>query len=388
MMEHLRPVRVLVTSSRMPFALDAIHKLSSASHEVHACDIYASAPGSHSRYLAGHYTTASPSQDTPRFVADVARIAGQHDIDMILPTFEEGFYLSYHRDRLPGGLFTAEFKTLSRLHDKDTFQQLARSLGLPVPETVIATSDASLAEAIARWPRWFARAAFSRGGVGCLTNTGPLAAQHDVADIHPSEASPWLVQPFVDGPMICTYSLVHDGEVAAHCTYRAPRQWEGSTGIQFESIDGARALEIARPIARELRYTGQMSLDFVEGEEGLTLIECNPRMTDGLLLMSPDAFSDGLFSPGGESRLVPPGDVVQLDFAVFGQMFREGIGGVPDSIHDLARVRDPAQGWHDHMPALYSFLALCHHERLSVKEHEGLFEAMADGVTWDGQPIA
>ena len=44
-------MRVLVTSSRMPFALDAIRKLGERGHEVFACDSYEASPGSHSNYL-------------------------------------------------------------------------------------------------------------------------------------------------------------------------------------------------------------------------------------------------------------------------------------------------------------------------------------------------
>jgi len=45
------------------------------------------------------------------------------------------------------------------------------------------------------------------------------------------------------------------------------------------------------------------------------------------------------------------------------------------------------RGWRDSMPKLYSFLALCRFERLSLRDREQLFVAMADGITWDGQPI-
>ena len=66
-------MRVLITSSRMPFALDAIRKLGSQGHEAFATDSYKTSPGSHSRYLAGHFATASPSADQAQFADDVAR---------------------------------------------------------------------------------------------------------------------------------------------------------------------------------------------------------------------------------------------------------------------------------------------------------------------------
>ena len=69
-------------------------------------------------------------------------------------------------------------------------------------------------------------------------------------------------------------------------------------------------------------------------------------------------------------------------------MFDEGLKGAPSTIHDLVKIRGSDRGWHDQLPNLYSFLAFCHHERLSLKEHEKLQVAMYEDVSWDGEPIA
>lgn len=392
-------MRLLITSSRMPFALDAIRKLGETGHEVYACDSYAAAPGSHSKYLAGHFTTASASGDPEAFVADVERSASENGIELIVPMFEEVFYLAAQHERVSKAapLYAPPFRTLARVHDKGTFQELCEKLGLRTPQTVLAHSPGELRDAIARFPRYFARAAFSRGGVGLLTNTGPLAGHLSPDDAHPTEANPWLVQEFVDGPMHCTYSCVHGGRVASHMAYRAPRQWEHSTGIEFVSVDPSDTLPTVTELAAELDWDGQMSLDFVDSGDSLVMIECNPRPTDGVLLMTAEELERGLMptaatgtaagSPGDETLLVPAGRSEELDFAVFGQLFREPLKEVPGSIHDLATVRGTDSGWRDSLPKLYSFLAFAHHERLSLRERKGLFEAMADGITWDGQPI-
>jgi glutathione synthase/RimK-type ligase-like ATP-grasp enzyme len=382
-------VKVLVTSSRMPFAIGMIRKLADAGHSVYASDAYALAPGSHSHYLAGHFVTASPRDDTERFVADVERIATDNEIDVIVPAFEEAFYLATQHDRLSHAarLYAAPFATLARLHDKAVFQALTTRLGLRTPETLVARSDEELRSQIERFPRYFARAAFSRGGVGLLTNTGPLAGHVAIEDCNPTPESPWLVQEFVDGPMLCTYTTFHDGTPTAHCTYRAPRQWEHSTAIQFLSVAGDETLRVARAIASELDYSGQMSLDFVDSDGELYLIECNPRATDGVLLVPDSDLAEGILDERRELTAVEPGQEVQLDLAVFGQMFREGLREIPRSIHDIARVRDADAGWHDHMPTLYSFLAFAHHERLKLRERKALFVAMSEDISWDGEPI-
>lgn len=382
-------MRVLITSSRMPFALDAIRKLGERGHEVYASDSYEASPGNHSRYLAGHFVTGSPSADPAGFAADVERIATENEIELVLPMFEEVFYLAAQHERLSAvtKLYAPPFRTLAQVHDKGTFQELCDRLEIRTPQTDLAHSQDELTDAIGRFPAYFARAAFSRGGIGLLTNTGPLAGHLQPGDCHPTEANPWLVQEFVDGPMQCTYSALHQGKVASHMSYRAPRQWEHSTGIQFLSVDAKDTLPIVERLGTDLHWDGQMSLDFIETDDGLSMIECNPRPTDGVLLMTAEELERGLLAPDQDVLLVPPEREEQLDFAVCAQIFREPLQEAPKTIHDLARIHGTDRGWRDSMPKLYSFLALCRFERLSLQDREQLFVAMADGITWDGQSI-
>jgi hypothetical protein len=374
----------------MPFALAVLRRLGEAGHEVFSSDTYDAAPGNHSRYVTAHLVTASPRADTERFVEQIAGFCSQKGIDVIVPTWEEAFYLATGRERLEreAALFTPRFETLAQVHDKHSFEQLVERLGIRAPDGVTVRSDEELREAMARWPRYFGRGVYSRGGVTLLTNTGPLAGRVRPEDVHPTPDAPWLLQEFVDGPMVCTYSTLHGGRVTAHCTYRAPRQFHHSTGVQFESVDGTETLAVVERLGGELGYTGQMSLDFVQSERGLMIIECNPRTTDGALLMEAGELAGGLLDPGRELAMVPPGRLSQLDFAVVGAMFSDGLRDVPGSIHDLLRIPGADRGWHDELPNLYSFLAFCHHERLSLREHEKLQVAMYEDVSWDGEPIA
>ena len=382
-------MRLLITTSRMPFALDLIRKLGDRGHEVFATDCYDEAPGSHSRYLQGHFTTAPASDDPTAFAADIARIASENEIERVLPMFEEVFYLAAHSDEINAAtrLYAPPFRTLARVHDKGTFQELCEQLEIRTPQTVLAHDQSELKAAIERFPSYFARAAFSRGGVGLLTNTGPLAGKMSPEDAHPTEASPWLVQEFVDGPMHCTYSALHDGKVSSHMSYRAPRQWEHSTAISFLSVDPGDTLPVVERLGRELGWDGQMSLDFVDSGDGLMMIECNPRPTDGVLLMSGEELERALLTPLDEPLLIEAGREEQLDFAVFGQMFSEPLKEVPQSIHDLVSIRGSDRGWRDALPRLYSFLAFAHSARANFGQHKQLLAAMADGITWDGQAI-
>jgi hypothetical protein len=113
---------------------------------------------------------------------------------------------------------------------------------------VVVTSDEELREVTGRFNRYFARGALSRGGVCCLTNTGPLAGALDIDEVHPTPASPWLMQPFVEGETVWTSSTVREGRVSSRLMDRIPRPRTHSTGIQFEAIDATESLKLTEPI--------------------------------------------------------------------------------------------------------------------------------------------
>jgi hypothetical protein len=373
----------------MPFALDMVRKLAAEGHAVYAADDHPLSPGNHSKYATGHFVYPSPRRDTAGFLAELERIVREHQIDVIVPAFEETFYISTQIERLSrfAKVFASPFPVLARLHDKGAFQRLVTQLGLPVPETVLVTSRDELREATGRLGSYFARAAFSRGGVCCLTNTGPLAGWLDMDEVHPTPASPWLVQPFVEGETVCTYSTAHGGRVSSHLMYRIPRQRKHSTGIQFEAIDATRSLKLIEPIVAELGYTGQISFDFLVTGDGLTFVECNPRATDGLLLMPQEELAAGLLAPRAETFVLEPGGHVQLDLAVLADGFADHLDRLPQSIGDLAQVRDAGSGWRDPLPTLYSALAMCHSAGQTFREHIGQMVVMAGDMNWDGEPI-
>ena len=101
-------MRVLVTSSRMPFALDEIRKLGKAGLAVVASDTFESAPGSHSRYVEESLVTPAPRREPEAFLRAVAEIVETRSVDLILPAFEEVFYLASDRGRLGAELFAGE----------------------------------------------------------------------------------------------------------------------------------------------------------------------------------------------------------------------------------------------------------------------------------------
>lgn len=389
-------MNVLVTSSRMPFALDEIRKFGRRGHRVVAADSIYTAPGSHSRYVAERAHLAPAESQPARFFADVSRIVAAHAIDLLVPCFEEVFYLAQHLRELSARarVFASDLGLLLGLHHKGAFNALARRLGLATPHTTLVQSRAELAAATRDYPRYLARPAWSRGGVDILTNAGPLAGALRVEDCAPTTAQPWIVQEFVDGEDRCSFTIAQHGHVVAHCTYVHPRQLEHGGGIVFESIDDPETLCCVTRVVEATGYHGQISLDFVRGRRGLIALECNPRPTAGVHLMPDEMFVDAVLAPPrGRVRVVPAGIRRMYASAVL----RDLLLHWPQAKADLAYLfsdADDIYGEHgDRLPALFQLLSYA--QVLSYRmRHPGharpgtkLAQAYFEGITYDGQAI-
>jgi hypothetical protein len=389
-------VNILVTSARMPFALDEIRKLGRAGHRVLATDSIYGAPGAHSRWVHRRAHVAAPAVAPGRFLADVRALVRLRRIELLVPAFEEVFYLAYAFDAIgaPVPLFAPGFAVLARLHHKGAFNGLLRALGLCAPRTTLVSSRAALTRALVGHARYFARPAWSRGGLELLTNEGPLAGTLAVADCSPTPEAPWIVQDYVDGDDICSFSVARAGHVVAHCAYVHPRQLDQSGGIVFESIVEPATLDCAERVVAATGYEGQISIDFHRLPDGtLVALECNPRPTAGVHLMPDDMFVDALLGPPRlPARVVRAGVRRQYSAALVRELLlhpaavRAELGWLCSAGADVYGEAG------DRVPALFQILSYAHVLSYRLR-HRGrargaLKAAQFEGITWSGEPLA
>ncbi|HZS35321.1 MAG TPA: ATP-grasp domain-containing protein [Polyangia bacterium] len=389
-------MNVLVTSARLPVALDEIRKLGRRGHRVFAADTLRTAPGRYSRWVTAGVHVAAPEYDPQRFVADVKQLVLARKIDLVVPCFEEVFYLARHLPELSEvvQVFASDLETLTRLHHKARFNALARELGVPAPESTLVSSADDLAAATRQYPRYVAKPVWSRGGLDVLTNWGPLAGALALDECHPTRERPWLVQEYVDGVDVCTCSIAQRGRVTAHCTYVHPREIEHAGGILFESVDDPETLGYAQRIVEATRYHGQLGFDFRRSARGLYALECNPRPTAGVHLMTDELLVDGMLAPPPPSpRVVPPGvrrmyaSALIRDLVLHRERRKDDLAALFSDAHDVYAE----QG--DRFPALLQVFALLHvaayRRRHPAPARRGttLMAAYFDGISWDGSDI-
>lgn len=389
-------MNVLFTGARMPVALDEIRKFGRCGHRVFAADTFFTSPGSHSAFVAGRLHVASPRFRPRDFITDVVHAICAHDLALIVPCFEEVFYLAAYRAELPARtrVFCPPFAVLARLHNKVTFHRLAHELGIPAPTSLQVTHPDELAAATRAIPEYIARPTFSRGGVSVYTNVGPLAGALPFEDCDPTPEHPWIVQSFVRGEDVCGSSVARDGRIVVHVAYVHPREIEHRGGIVFESVDEPETLSLARRVVEATGYEGQISFDFRRTDRGLVVLECNPRPTAGVHLVPDRALVDAIVGPPPRETRVAPAGVRRLYAAALLRDLLRHRRHLRDDLRLLAEGGDVYAERGDRAPALFAILSYLHvlsfrvrHRRPRRARATSLMAAYFDDLAWDGQPI-
>ncbi len=291
---------ILLTSGRGNLVLALARRLHAAGHRVFVADNWPHYLSKYSTAVERAFQTPPAAQETKDWIKAIARIVTDCRIDLIVPVFEEIVYLARAAEELPAQarIFAADFDTLATLHSKWLFNQKAKELGLPVPESELITGrDDLLAAYEMRGATLVFKPAYSR--FSAFTVVCP-ASEQQLEGAEPSSEQPWVAQQFLPGRIIATTSLALNGRIAAHATY--PLEYSiGSTGptTVYRSIDQPRALEWVRELVACLNFTGQIGIDFIERDDGgVSAIECNPRLTGGGFLLKDDPrFAEALVDP-------------------------------------------------------------------------------------------
>ena len=266
--------RVLILGGRAPVALYLAKLLNTNTHRVFVADSVKYFISKKADYIEKSFVLSKPNLDIEKFVVDINKIIDEFRIDFIIPTCEEAFQLSKVREKINTKVFVDDFSKMMKLHSKYDFIELCDEIGITVPLTRLVNNKMNFAIDT----KAVIKPVFSRFGnnVQVVSNKEKLVLKKDCD---------YVLQEFLEGMQICSYSIAVEGEILAHTSYKTKYVVNMGTNIFFEYEKSLESLEIARKIVRELNYTGQISFDFIKTEKGLLPIECNPRATSGLSLI-------------------------------------------------------------------------------------------------------
>ncbi len=273
--------RVLITGSRSFPALFLVRNFGAAGYEVFSADSRPRTVAEKSRYVQQHFLLPPPAEDPAANVGRVAGLVGEHGIGLIVPTCEEGLFLSEHRDLLPlnSRLFSDSIRKLEALHNKFTFSLICPEFGARSPETHLLRMTEDLKVFMDGPEAWVFKPIFSR--FSAFTLISPTREELNKVTILPG--NPWVAQERVFGREYSCYGIAQEGRLVAFSSYETPYRLGQGGGVYLvnRSHHTPRLLAFMKRVVEGFAYTGQIAFDFMEDEAGeLWAIECNPAFDE------------------------------------------------------------------------------------------------------------
>ncbi len=295
--------KILLTGARSPITLDLSRLLSFAGHQVFVADTSKVHVCRFSNAVKKCFTFPSPRFQPQKFIETLIDLINHERFDALIPNWEEIFCIARHLHLFPNScqVFCSDFTTLNMLHNKWLFAEKLKELGILVPKTYLVATNDQLPKIPFQNP-FILKASYSRASQKVLK---VFPGRYDL-NFTISQNNPWLAQQWIQGKKFCSYSVCDQGEVRAHCTYPVEYSIDDSSCVTFRSVNHQKIYRWIRNFVAHLHYSGQISFDFIETDEGdLYAIECNPRATSGVHLFTKQDRLDKAFFAPHESLILP-----------------------------------------------------------------------------------
>jgi hypothetical protein len=336
-----------------------------------------------------------PNQQPILFAATLAHICSREGIDLLIPTCEEIFWVSKGLDILtrdaPNTRVFVENETIMReLHNKYLFN---KSLGSGTEkefeccETELLQDETQFTHYVQELINQNEKMPNKRINIVLKPVYSRFASQtivrptlrtcKELLKLKKSNISQrkqyqteWIAQEFIEGDLLCTYSVAQHGKLLAHTAYRggvftnsgAP---EGGS-ITFEQVVDDSVTEWVQQFVASRKFTGQIAFDILKTSNGaLYAIECNPRGTSGIHLFAncEKEFTNCFFDDSGE--LLEP-KLEESHYQVTAAMFIWCIcffrairswSGLDHWCRTAWKCRDAVWEWWDPLPWFAQFYA-------------------------------
>ncbi|NHN28646.1 ATP-grasp domain-containing protein [Paenibacillus agricola] len=406
---HQPTLHILLTGGRAPITLELARMLAKAGHRI---DLAESVPHHlcrQSRSVAQSHQVPAPNKDPEPYIAALVDIIQKRHIHMLIPTCEEILWIARglpQLDRLCK-VVAAPLEQLKKLHSKWDFIKQAEAYGLAIPYTqaihneedwraIVGEEHALLLDGYVLKP------AFSRFAEN-VQLFGPTVALNErlkgLNPLHSPQATPerpWIIQQYISGRPLCTYSVAFQGVVVAHTAYEVRYTANRGACVYFQPLDHPELMAWVRTFVEKEHFSGQIAFDFIESAQDRTLypLECNPRATSGIHLFSEgDGLEQALLAP---EVLVAAGDCIQphsgkasmLSLAMLGFGLKEATSwrGFSRFWQHFVKARDVIWKYNDPLPFFEQIPQLLDTWRVSKAQRISLTAAMTYDIEWNGEP--
>ena len=385
--------KILVTGARAPAALEIIRQLAHSGYVVYAADCLHFPLGRFSRFTTKYCQHPSPRHNPKEYIVSLLAFVQSNQIDLIVPTCEEVFYLSADKDILEQHcrVFCADFAIMSQLHNKFIFQDIAHKHQMGSITTHIITTPADTTAVIQNLSpekTYVVKPAFSRFGDRVSLNLSPDAISARLNQ----DFFPWVIQEYIKGQEYCAYALCQQGKVIAQVCYQPYLRADSGASIYFQPVLQSEITRQISALVAGLNYSGQISFDFmVRHDHKVFVLECNPRCTSGahllpnnldwhsILLQKNATVSAPIANPSAPD--IKPKMLLSA-MLIYGKItskqFWQALKAADDVIFSQA----------DWLPCLGQLIALLEIFCRSLLSKKSLKDTATCDIEWNGQDIA
>ncbi len=393
-MKTHRPTHILLTGARAPATLHLARLLGKSGCKVFVADTFLAHAAGYSNVVSQNIVLPSPAHDFEAFRKRILTTIIDLQIDLLIPTCEEVFYISMLQTELQKHtqVFTSPIEVLKVLHSKYDFVQLLTKLQLPSPQTFLAANQQDLEHHRQDLKQYVLKPEYSRfADKVVIDNDGHLLQQN--IDFEVSSTKKWVVQSYIEGAHFCSYSIVKEGKLLAHTVYPVGHRVKQGAALYFKHVAIPEIENIVGSIAQELNYTGHLAFDFIHSNADnlYYAIECNPRLTSGIHLFEDAQKLTNLLVQTIPS--LPPktlyGTPETQWMILFGLLLYalpkvKSIKEMKNLFLDIKRAKDVVFSWKDLKPFIKQFSSLYHFYQLSRQEGISLLEASTYDIEWNG----
>lgn len=345
---------VLITLGRLPKALDLARGFKALGYRVIVAEPFRWHLTGVSNVIARRYTVTAPAVSREHYLRELLAIVLNEQVDWVVPVSEEIVHVSFLRDLLPVHvkLYAMPSTTLLALHNKLSFIDRCREYGVSAPETFYL-KDARAA-ALATKGDYIAKPVFSCSGRGVVFRRRGEHLPSYVA------AEPMIVQSWVRGDVLSTFSVAHEGATLTTVVYRGAVM-SGTVAVCFERVTAAEVQHQAvinwvNQFVQRAHFSGFISFDvIVDADNHAHGIECNPRATSGLHFVNLLDLAAAVVDPETNAAIRFRDDTLMHQFypcltelqkSMFGGgMFRK-------NLRQFLNARDVTWDWRDPIPFL------------------------------------
>lgn len=269
---------ILLTGARAPVTLELCRAFAQQGHRVYLADMNLLPIARWSRFVEQYLRIPAPVQEFTAFKQALKDLVERYQIEHLVPTCEETFYVSKIKHELPCRVWTNGFELMVDLHHKQRFLDLAKNF-FHIPATLACTyfDDWKNAEAYVFKP------IFSRFASQVIIGQPEQKCQ--APRKNPRD---WIAQERLIGQEICVYSIWRQGQLGGFAAYRPMQRAGKGASVYFEGFFRQDIFEAVKKFGEYYQIEGQLSFDLMLCGDKVYVLECNPRATSGAHLLGED----------------------------------------------------------------------------------------------------